>query len=116
MNQELGEYLKQIRKDRKLTLRAVEERTGISNAYISQVEGGKIVKPSPSALHRLAECYGVSYKHLMELAGHPLPVAPDKLETLEPAFRTRDGFADLTEEEKERVLEYIEFLRSRRRK
>ena len=115
MNNALGKYLKRLRKERKLTLRAVEEKTRISNAYLSQVENSKIVKPSPSVLHKLAKCYDTSYEHLMKLAGHPLPTSIEK-ETLEPAFRLRSNFNDLTEEERKRVLEFIDFLRSRRRK
>ena len=116
MNEPLNKYLKRVRKERKLTLRAVEEETGISNAYLSQVENAKILRPSPSVLHKLAECYDVSYEHVMRLAGHPLPTTSTGRENLEPAFRLSSSLNDLTEEEEKRVLEYIEFLRSRRRK
>lgn len=116
MNETLGPYLKKVRKQRNLTLRAVEEKTGISNAYLSQVENCKIIKPSPSVLLKLANCYDISYEHLMELAGHPLPAKSRvEKEKLEPAFRLSSSFSDLTEEERKRVLEYIEFLRSRKR-
>ena len=47
MNNNLGTYLKQIRKEKKYTLRAVEAKTEISNSYLSQVENGKIRKPAP---------------------------------------------------------------------
>ncbi|HIE13662.1 TPA: XRE family transcriptional regulator, partial [Candidatus Bathyarchaeota archaeon] len=96
MNERLGRYLKKVRKERKLTLRNVEEKTGISNAYLSQVENGKIVKPSPSILYKLAECYNVSYEYLMRLAGYPLPTASAEKEELEPAFRLSSSLADLT--------------------
>lgn len=115
MNETLGRYLKRIRKERELTLRVVEEKTGISNAYLSQVENGKIARPSPSVLHKLAEFYDVSYEHLMRLAGHPLPILSTEREKLEPVFRLSSSFDDLTEEEKKRVQEYIEFLKSRKR-
>ena len=42
-----GEGLKMARELRKLSLREVEEATGISNAYLSQLENDKIKKPSP---------------------------------------------------------------------
>lgn len=116
MNETLGRHLKRVRKERKLTLRAVEKKTEISNAYLSQLENGRIARPSPSVLHKLAECYDISYEHLMKLAGHPLPVRLTETEKLEPAFRLSSSFENLTEEEKKRALEYIEFLRSRRRK
>lgn len=113
MNETLSGYLKRIRKERDLTLRSVEEKTGISNAYVSQVENGKISAPSPSVLNKLARCYDVSYEYLMKLAGHPLPTEKVRLES---AFRISSSFDDLTDEERKRVREYIEFLRSRRRR
>lgn len=115
MKETLGKYLKRVRKDRNLTLRAVEEGTGISNAYLSQVENGKIGKPSPSVLHKLSRFYDVSYEHLMRLTGHPIPILSTDVEKLEPTFRLGDDFDDLSEDEKKRVREYAEFLKSRRR-
>ena len=117
MNQALGRHLKRVRKQRNLTLRAVEEKTGISNAYLSQVENSKINRPSPSVLLKLADCYSVSYVHLMELTGHPIPNLNSNNEKVKPSFRLSSGsfLDDLTDEEKKRVLEYIEFLRSRKR-
>ena len=115
MKKSLGPYLKRVRKQRNLTLRAVEEKTGISNAYLSQVENRKIIKPSPSVLLKLANCYGISYERLMELAGHPIHPTSEVKEKLESAFRLSSSLGDLTDEEKKRVLEYIEFLRSRKR-
>jgi len=110
MNETLGNYLKRIRKQRILTLRAVEEKTAISNAYLSQLENDKISSPSPTVLHKLAECYSISYERLMKLAGYPTSEEGQK-----PAFRSSSDDIDLTPEEKEKVMEYIQFLRSRRR-
>jgi len=110
MNETLGTYLKTVRKQKSLTLRTVEDKTGVSNAYLSQLENNKIVNPSPTILHKLAECYGVSYEHLMKLTGYPI----NEKEQM-PAFRLGGDFENLTPEEKERVMEYIEFLKSRRR-
>lgn len=111
MNETLGNYLKEIRKQRRLTLRAVQEKTAISNAYLSQLENDKISRPSPTVLHKLAECYGISYERLMKLTGYPINEEGQK-----PAFRSStDDLENLTPEEKEKVLEYIQFLKSRRR-
>ncbi len=111
MNEPLGTYLKDVRKQRNLTLRAVEERTGISNAYLSQLENNKISFPSPKFLNKLATLYEVSYEQLMKLAGYP--VSADKEQAL--AFRTESNFEDLTRDEKAKVQEYIQFLKSKRR-
>ena len=72
---ELGVLLADLRTAKGLSLREVEEATGnaVSNAYLSQLENGKIKKPSPNVLHSLAEVYVVPYEALMERAGYLLP-------------------------------------------
>jgi transcriptional regulator with XRE-family HTH domain len=96
-----------------LSLRQVEEATdkAISNAYLSQLEKGKIKKPSPNALHSLAEVYAVPYETLMEKAGYLLPS-----ENRDGRHRRLAAFAieDLSAEEEEELLKYLAFIRSRK--
>jgi HTH-type transcriptional regulator, competence development regulator len=73
---------------------------------LSQLENGKIRKPSPNVLHSLAEVYGVPYDTLMERAGYLLPSRRRRRLT---AF----AIDDLTAEEEEELLKYLAFLRSR---
>ena len=110
---ELGSLLADLRVAKGLSLRQVEEATdrAVSNAYLSQLEKGKIRKPSPNLLHSLAAVYGVPYEALMEKAGYLLPSVGR-----EGARRKRlAAFAidDLTAEEEEELLKYLAFLRSR---
>jgi len=72
---ELGALLADLRTAKGFSLREVEEASGkaVSNAYLSQLENGKIKKPSPNVLHSLAEVYVVPYEALMEKAGYLLP-------------------------------------------
>lgn len=111
----LGQYLASIRKDRKLTLRQVEEATEkqVSNAYLSQIENDKIRQPSPNILHSLAELYAISFENLMELAGYI--VASDARDDAARHGRAAT-FAEhnLTKEEEEELLNFLEFLRSRK--
>ncbi len=72
---ELGKELQELRKakeieGRKVSLRDVEEATGVKNAYLSLLERGEIAQPSPQKLHTLAEYYGVPYERLMYAAGY----------------------------------------------
>jgi transcriptional regulator with XRE-family HTH domain len=106
---ELGALLAGLRTAKGLSLREVEEATGeaVSNAYLSQLENGRIRKPSPNVLHRLAEVYGVGYETLMEKAGYLLsPICRD-------GPRAVFAIDDLTAEEEEELLKYLAFLRSR---
>lgn len=48
---------KERREKSGLTLREVEEQTGISNAYLSQLENGKIKKPSYNTVETLDKLY-----------------------------------------------------------
>jgi len=110
MKDKLGNTLRHVRRRKNLTLRAVQEITGISNAYLSQVETGKIISPSPNVLFKLAKLYGTSYEQLLSLAGHPLPVNNKHV----ISSRLNENLEDLSDEEKERVFDYIRFLKSRR--
>jgi len=76
---ELGGLLADLRTAKGLSLRQVEEATdkAVSNAYLSQLEKGKIRKPSPNVLHSLAAVYGASYEGLMEKVGYLLPSKGD---------------------------------------
>lgn len=55
----IGERFKTIRTAKGLTLREVEKATGISNAYLSQLENGGIKKPSYVVVKQLSEYYGI---------------------------------------------------------
>ena len=109
---ELGALLADLRKAKGLSLREVEEAAGkaVSNAYLSQLENGKIRKPSPNVLHSLAEVYAVPYDALMEKAGYLLPSENGSGRRKRLAAFAID---DLTAEEEEELLKYLAFLRTR---
>ena len=58
------EFLKEKRKELNLTLREIEEKTGVSNAYISQIERYKR-KPSLDILIKLSTLYEFDIKFEM---------------------------------------------------
>ena len=109
----LGDLLAELRAAKRLSLRQVEEATdrAVSNAYLSQLEMGRIQRPSPTVFQRLAPVYAVPYETLMEKAGYLPPSEIDGA-----ARRPRlSAFAidDLTVEEEEQLLKYLAFIRSR---
>ncbi|MBS1790517.1 MAG: helix-turn-helix domain-containing protein [Acidobacteria bacterium] len=109
-NQTLGQFLKASRETKELSLRGVEKVTGISNAYLSQLEGDKIKQPSPTLLHKLCELYGVSYSTAMELTGYPTTQGN---EDTPPSQRLAARLGWVTKKEEDALVEYLEFLRSR---
>jgi len=66
---DLGNYLRDLRNRRRLTLRDVENESGASGSYLSQVEQGKR-KPSADLLRKIAPTYGASVRELLEMAGY----------------------------------------------
>ncbi len=60
---------KSLREQAGKTLREVEALTGISNAYISQLENGKISDPSVKTIFLLSKLYGVTVEHIMLQSG-----------------------------------------------
>jgi HTH-type transcriptional regulator, competence development regulator len=113
----LGQYLESIRKDRRMTLRQVEEGTNkeVSNAYLSQIEQDKIQKPSPNTLNALSEIYAIDYAKLMEMAGY---ITPTKARGDDQRHGRVATFAEhnLTAAEEAELLDYLDHIRSRKRR
>ena len=112
----LGRYLKSVRLGSKLTLRDVESATGreVSNAYLSQLESGKISKPSVHILYALSTSLGVPYETLMERAGYIMPTG-DQTEAPNAAKERAYSIVNLTAEEEKEMLDYLNYIRSKKR-
>jgi transcriptional regulator with XRE-family HTH domain len=52
---QLGRLVKQARRDRGLTLRQLDELTGVSYTWLARLEGGRMLAPAPSKLTKVAE-------------------------------------------------------------
>ena len=90
MIKDLGQYVAALRVQRGLTLRKIEELTGIPNAYLSQLETGqKKFLPPPTLLSKLSECLGVSTNDLLAKAGYlKQSIVRDSLDQqIDKAFR-----------------------------
>ena len=113
----LGLYLKSLRGSTTMSLRDVEEATDkeVSNAYLSQLENGKIAKPSPNVLHRLAEVYNVPYATLMERAGYISPNT-SQAEGAKHGRAATFAIENLTNDEELELLKYLSFYRNQKAK
>ena len=107
MAETLGSYLRALRRQAGLSLRALEAGTGVSNAYLSQLERDHIKEPSPKVLWAVAECYQADYRDLLRRAGYPVP-------STRPSV-TFAGAERLTPDEREEVQEIIALKLRRRR-
>ena len=72
MKNELGKYIRKLRKSRNLPLRSVASFTGKSMAYISDIELGKRAtdRANPELLVKLAQFFEVPITTLMEKGGY----------------------------------------------
>lgn len=111
----LGAHLTRLRNATGLSLRQVEEATKkeVSNAYLSQLENNKIVKPSPNVLHALSVVYATSYEDLMRRAGY---VSSDSHASGHRAKAATFAVDNLTPDEEKALLDYLAFIRNQKRK
>jgi HTH-type transcriptional regulator, competence development regulator len=104
----LGQTLKDSRDLMSLTLRQVEEATGISNAYLSQLENDKIKKPSANILYKLASIYNIELNNLLVAAGIIRESEGAKNKLFNNAALSAE---QLTEEEERALMTYLKVLR-----
>ncbi|MFK4167677.1 helix-turn-helix domain-containing protein [Paenibacillus lautus] len=67
-----GEYLKQLRKAKGMTLVELAEGSGFSHSYLSQIETGKkrCTNVSPEVIRGLSDALGVTHIGMMIKAGY----------------------------------------------
>lgn len=105
---DLGAFIRDQRRNARLSLRSLSERTGISNPYLSQIERG-LRKPSADILQRVARALRISAETLYVQAGMLEPRESE--EDLEAAIHHD---ATLNDRQKQALLEvYRSFQRER---
>ncbi|MGK5511941.1 helix-turn-helix domain-containing protein [Brevibacillus formosus] len=65
-----GDYLRKIRKSKKLTIIELAEKSGLSYSGISRIELNERGTPKPSTIRLLAQGLNEPYELLMEKAGY----------------------------------------------
>jgi transcriptional regulator with XRE-family HTH domain len=104
----IAAFLADLRAERQWTLRELAERSGLSIAYVSELEHGRKL-PTLEALAQLAQAYEVSLaEFLRRLAA--------RLDGRQPSQPACSALADLDAEERAELERYGEYLRWRRRR
>ena len=108
----IGAVLRQAREVRQLSAGDAARAARISPAYLNRLENDAVKKPSPHVLHQLSEALTVPYAELLRLSGYRLPHEPvgATVSTVSGAL-----FADLTDDERDELLEYLAWYRARKR-
>ena len=112
MGRTFGVVLRSARSVRGLSATETARGGGISPAYLNRLENDAVKRPSPEVLHRLAGVLEVPYAELMALVGYQVPGtdgSPD------PARLDATLFTDLTDDEREELIEYLAWYRARKR-
>lgn len=107
----LGKFIAEHRTAKKLSSRKLAEIANISHTEVHRLENGERKNPSPPVLKSIAHALGVSFEEIMQASGYMdntslLPVIKEGI------FDTED----LSEQEISEVRNFIDFLRSKRRK
>jgi transcriptional regulator with XRE-family HTH domain len=109
MAAEFGNYLKQLREQKGLTINQLASLAGISGAQISRIENGLRGVPKPATLRKIAEATEVSYEELMGHAGH-LNEAEAGVEAQVPKWATskdKRDFRQMLEDDGELMFDGI---------
>lgn len=126
--QSIGEYAAYIREMRGYTLQNVvelvksaiknkelESECSLSRGYLSNLETGKHTHPSPFKLKALAVIYKVPYESLLQKAGY-WEKQIDQLKQDTTITLMLKEVDDMTDTEIKSVMDYIDFVKSRRTK
>ena len=109
----LANLVKEIRLEKKLSQREFSRMLGMSNAYVAHLEGGKI-QPSVKTLRNISATLGLPYNRLALLAKYIDQSIFNQPVNADDSIRIR-ALADLTDEEWQSVLDYVNYVRSKRR-
>lgn len=110
-----GEQLRSVRKNSGDSLRKVEERSGLNSGYLSQLENGKIVHPSPSVLQKAATGYGLRFGDLLKWTGY-IEEAEQPVGTNQAvAFSSVAGLGEPSDEELQALQAIVDVLQKNRK-
>lgn len=101
----LGQYLKTVREQNKLSTRDIEKETGITTSQLSRLERNITCNPSPTALKKLALFYNIKLIDLFQKAGYLDSEDIDSYQ--KTCFK---GIEKLNQEDKKHIQHQIDYL------
>jgi transcriptional regulator with XRE-family HTH domain len=124
----ISDYVAHVRGIRGYTLRDVAElvataiahktlpeQCSLSRGYLSNLEAGKYANPSPFKLQALAHVYDISYEVLLQKSGYWKKI-DDKGQQDAICTLMLKEVHEMTPDERQSLLEYINFMKSKRTK
>jgi transcriptional regulator with XRE-family HTH domain len=101
MTNVLGEKIRRLRKEKKLTLDGLAEATGSSKSYIWEIENRNPPRPSAEKVARIAEALGVTADYLVD----PNEGKPTEEVVDQAFFRKYKGLPNDTKEKLRQMVE-----------
>ncbi|AIC95416.1 helix-turn-helix domain-containing protein [Shouchella lehensis] len=97
MSASFGQFIKELRIDKEITIKELASMSGVSAAQISRLESGVRKSSKPETVKALADALGVDHKTAMERAGYGFE-DEEKTLTNEQEF-IKDIEREMTDEE-----------------
>ena len=92
----------------------IERRSGLNNGYLSQLENGKIVHPSPTILQKVAKGYELRFEDLLQRTGY-VPGGHDAATPNQAvALSTVSALGEPSDEELATLKAIVQLLQSKR--
>lgn len=111
----LGALLMGAREIKGFSVRKAAELAEIAPTYLQKLEGGEVRGPSPHVLIRLSRVLEIAYADVMKAAGYVVPKAGEEKTTGMNVLAGALKSVDLSEHETQQMLEYLAFLRMRKK-
>lgn len=110
-----GDRLRQLRKINGITQEQLAEIIGVERSSIGKYEGKSKVVPSDEVKAKIAEYFNVSIDYLMGRTSNPAPPSLDE-QLSDIDFALSGEIRDLSDEEKQDILDYVRFKRSQKKR
>lgn len=105
-------FVHMLRRQWKLTVDELSRRADIDREEIKAMERNNAYRPSPLTLHKLSRFYKIPEKRMLVLAGAVKDVPADMCEYASRFAAHSESFSHLTEEEKQALDEFVQFLKT----
>lgn len=126
----LGNNIKRIRKEKKISLNNLAKMAGISPGYLSDIENNNATNPTMDKLNNIANALGVTINHFLtpeeQLLIHMKrinEIAKDGLKYTNENGDEKSNFIieffkdkQLTKEEQDKIIEFTNYLIWKRKK
>ncbi|MBN8886832.1 MAG: helix-turn-helix domain-containing protein [Rudaea sp.] len=104
MSTKLGDKIRTLRKEKRLTLDALAAAAGMSKSYLWELENRESPRPSAEKLDALARILGAPVSYFLEEDSTP----PEEEHLNEAFFR---NFKNLDRDDRERIRKIVESFR-----